>query len=130
MILVDTHVVLWLAFSQERMSRTARAAIDKSREGGRGLAISDMSLLELAKVASKGALELDISVESFLQDVESRFVVLPMNSRVCAKAMALPATFPKDPGDRVIAATALAEGLALITADEHIRNSKVVQTIW
>lgn len=130
MILVDTHVVLWLAFSQERMSRTARAAIDKSREGGRGLAISDMSLLELAKVAGKGALELDISVESFLQDVESRFVVLPMNSRVCAKAMALPATFPKDPGDRVIAATALAEGLALITADEHIRNSKVVQTIW
>ena len=130
MILVDTHVVLWLAFSQERMSRTARAAIDKSREGGQGLAISDMSLLELAKVTSKGALELDISVESFLQDVESRFVVLPMNSRVCAKAMALPATFPKDPGDRVIAATALAEGLALITADEHIRNSKVVQTIW
>jgi PIN domain nuclease of toxin-antitoxin system len=42
----------------------------------------------------------------------------------------LPATFSKDPADRVIAATALVGGLALITANEHIRNSKVVRTIW
>jgi PIN domain nuclease of toxin-antitoxin system len=129
-ILADTHVVVWLAFAEERISRKARATIDQAREDAEGLAISDMSLLELARFGSRRGIELDISVESFLQEVESRFVVLPMNSRVCAKAMALPATFPKDPADRVIAATAITEGLALITADEHIRNSKVVRTIW
>ncbi len=129
-ILVDTHVVVWLAFAEERISRKARATINQVREDAEGLAISDMSLLELARFGSRRGIELDISVESFLQEVESKFVVLPMNRRVCAKAMALPATFPKDPADRVIAATALAEGLALITADEHIRGSKVVQTIW
>ncbi len=57
-------------------------------------------------------------------------MVLPMNSRVFSRAVSLPATFTKDPADRVIAATAITEGLALITADEHIRNSKVVRTIW
>lgn len=129
-ILADTHVVVWLAFAEERISRKARAAIDRVREDAEGLAISDMSLLELARFGSRRETELDISLESFLREVESKFVVLPMNSRVCAKAVALPATFPKDLADRVIAATALTEGLALITADEHIRSSKVVRTIW
>jgi PIN domain nuclease of toxin-antitoxin system len=129
-ILVDTHVVVWLAFAEERISRKARATIDQVREDAEGLAISDMSLLELARFGTGRGIELDISVESFLQNVESKFVVLPMNSRICAKAMALPVTFPKDPADRMIAATALAHGISLITADEHIRGSKVVHTIW
>ena len=129
-ILLDTHVVLWLAFSRERISRNARAAIHKAREGGKGLAISDMSLLEIARIATKGAIEPGISIDSLLKDVEAKFVVLPMNGSICARAVTLPATFPRDPGDRVIVATALAEGLALITADEHIRASKTVETIW
>jgi PIN domain nuclease of toxin-antitoxin system len=129
-ILVDTHVVVWLAFAEERISPKARTAIDQAREDAEGLAISDMSLLELARFGSRRGIEMGISVESFLQEIESKFVVLPMNSRVCTKAVALPATFPKDPADRVIVGTALAEGLALITADQHIQRSKVVQTIW
>ncbi len=32
--------------------------------------------------------------------------------------------------DRIIAATALAENIPLITADQHIRRSRVVKTIW
>jgi len=129
-ILVDTHVVVWLAFDPHEISRKAKQAIEGARENGGGLAISDITLLELAALVSQGRIRLDISVESFLQEVESRFVVLPMNSRVCARAITLPGTYPKDPADRIIGATALVEGLPLLTADREIRRAGVFQTIW
>ena len=130
MILVDTHVVVWLAFDQNRLSKKARAAIDDARKNGQGLAISDISLLELASLASKGRIHLNITLESFLQEVEARFIVLPISGRACARAIGLPATYPKDPADRIIAATALVEGLSLLTADHEIARSKVLRTIW
>jgi PIN domain nuclease of toxin-antitoxin system len=42
----------------------------------------------------------------------------------------LPEKFPQDPSDRLIAATAMVEGMSLVTADLRIRQSKVVETIW
>ena len=130
MILVDTHVVVWLAFDQDQISRKARAAIDNARRSGDGLAVSDITLLELATLASKGRIQLDISLESFLQEVEARFVVLPISGRACVRAIGLPAAYPKDPADRIIGATALVEGLSLLTADREIRRSKALPTIW
>ena len=130
MILVDTHVVVWLAFDQNQLSKRARAAIDDARKNGDGLAISDITLLELAVLANKGRIHLAISLESFLQEVETRFVVLPISGRACARAIAFPTAYPKDPADRIIGATALVEGLSLITADRSILRSKVVATIW
>jgi len=129
-ILVDTHVVVWLAFNQDQISKKARVAIDDARKNADGLAISDITLLELAMLASQGRIRLNISLESFLQEVESRFVVLPITGRACARAIGFPATYPKDPVDRIIGATALVEGLSLLTADREIRRSRAVQTIW
>jgi PIN domain nuclease of toxin-antitoxin system len=129
-ILVDTHVVVWLALDQTQLSKNARAAIDDARRNGEGLAISDITLLELAVLLSKGRIRLDISLESFLQEVEARFVVLPISGRACVRALGLPATYPKDPADRIIGATALVEGLSLLTADRAIRRSRALHTIW
>jgi len=129
-ILVDTHVVVWLAFDQDQISTKGRTAIDNARRNGDGLAIADITLLELATLVSKGRIQLDISLESFLQEVEARFVVLPISGRVCVRAIGLPAAYPKDPADRIIGATALVEGLSLLTADREIRRSKALQTIW
>lgn len=130
MILVDTHVVLWLTSDPAKLSRKARIAIEEARKNGEGLAICDITLLELTMLASKGRIHLGISLESFLQEVEARFVVFPITGRACARAMGFPAAFPKDPADRIIGATALVEGLSLITADREIHRSKVVHTIW
>ena len=129
-ILVDTHVVMWMALEGDRISQNANAAIENARRNGEGLAISDITLLELARLSSKGRIDLYPGVEVFLQEVESRFAVMPMSARACVRAMGLPATFPKDPADRIIVGTALVEGMALITADREIRRSKVVLTIW
>jgi PIN domain nuclease of toxin-antitoxin system len=129
-ILVDTHVVVWLVLDAERVSAKARSAISEARKSANGLAISGISLLELATLASKGRIQLNTSLESFLQEIESRFIVLPISGRVCARAIALPATYPKDPADRIIGATALVEGLSLVTADREIRRSRALQTIW
>ena len=130
MILVDTHVVLWLALEPARISRKAAAVIEETRQTGRGLAISDMTLLEIAVIESKRRVQLSTSLETFLTEVESRFVVLPITGRICVRAMALPAAYPKDPADRIIGATALVEGISLVTADKDIRKSKVLRTIW
>jgi len=129
-ILLDTHAVLWLTTDPAKLSGKAKLAIEDSRKSGDGLAISDITLLELATLASKGRIHLSISLESFLQEVEARFVVLPISGRACARAMGLPTAYPKDPADRIIRATALVEGLSLITADREIHRSKVVNTVW
>ena len=130
LILVDTHVVVWLAFDQNQISKKARATIDQARDLGDGLAISDITLLEVGTLASRGRIQLGITLESFLQEIEARFVVLPITGRACARAMGFPASYPKDPADRIIGATALVEGLSLITADREIRRSRLVPTIW
>ena len=130
MILVDTHVVVWLAFDQDRLSKKARVAIDDARQNRDGLAICDITLLELATLFRKGRIRLEIGLESFLEEVEARFVVLPISGRACARSLGLPATYPKDPADRMIGATALVEGLPLLTADSEIRQARAVHTIW
>lgn len=130
MILVDTHVLVWLAFDPGRLSPKAKTAIDNARKDGKGLAICDITLLELATLVSKGRIELALGLESFLREVEARFVVLPITGRACVLALALAASYPKDPADRIIAATAIAEGLPLLTADREIRRSRALNTIW
>jgi PIN domain nuclease of toxin-antitoxin system len=129
-ILLDTHIVVWLAFDQDQISRKARASIDDARKNGDGLAICDISLFELAMLVNRRRIRLDISLESFLREVEARFVVVPITSRACVQAIGLPAAYPNDPVDRIIGATAMVEGLTLLTADRAIRRSKAFRTIW
>ncbi|MGB8581918.1 MAG: type II toxin-antitoxin system VapC family toxin [Candidatus Sulfotelmatobacter sp.] len=130
MILLDTHVVIWLADDVTRISKKAEAAIVRARQDGDGLAISAVTLLELAMLSSKGRIQLKVSLESFMSNVEARFLVLPITGRICVQAFDLPTNYPKDPVDRIIGATGMVEGLSLVTADRAIRNARVLTTVW
>ena len=130
MILLDTHVVIWLAQDHPRISSRARDAITKSREGGQGLFVSSITLLEVARLATQKRLQLTPNLEAFLWELERRFTVLPITGSICVQAFEFPASYPKDAADRVIGATAVIEGLKLVTADQAIRQSKAVPTIW
>ena len=130
MILFDTHVLLWLSVDPGKLSSRARVAVENARKNGEGMAISDITLLELATMARKGRLQLNMTFESFLQEIEARFTILPITGRACVRTTTLPAAYPKDPADRVIGATTLVEGLTLLTADREILRSKAIPTIW
>lgn len=130
MILLDTHVVIWLASGDARLSKKAKTAIEQARHSDRGLAISDFTLYEISMLFRKKQIGLVMSLESFLFDVENHFVVLPITGRICATAFSLPSSYPKDPADQIIGATALVESLSLVTADRAIRESRAVPVIW
>jgi PIN domain nuclease of toxin-antitoxin system len=130
LIMADTHVVVWLALEPSRIASKAKALIEETRQGGAGIAISDITLMEITMLERKARIKLDTSLETFLSEIEARFVVLPITGRVCVRTLLLPATYPSDPADRIIAATALVEGIPLITADRDIQRSKAIRTVW
>jgi PIN domain nuclease of toxin-antitoxin system len=129
-ILLDTHIVVWLVLSPEKLSKNGVSAIRQERNGHGGLAISGITLYEIALLAAKGRVNLRTSPESFVREIEDQFVIKPITGRICTETMRLPDGYPKDPMDRMIGATAMVEGLTLITADAAIQRSKAVATIW
>lgn len=130
LILLDTHVVIWLAQDYQRISTKAQAAIRDARKRERGLAVSCITLVEIARLASRGRIQLTPDAETVLSEVEDRFVVLPITRNIALQAFELPERYPNDPADRIIGATALIEDVPLITADARIRKSHAVPTLW
>jgi PIN domain nuclease of toxin-antitoxin system len=129
-ILLDTHVILWLALEPEKISRRATVFLQEARDSGVAMAISPVSLYEIARLAGRGRVNLRFPTDAFLRRVEVNFRVQPITVPVAIAAGQFADPFPGDPADRIIAATALIEGMPLVTADERIRRSKVVKTIW
>lgn len=129
MILLDTHVLVWAVAEPKRLSHGATGAIRRSRTQG-GLAISAITLWELASLVARGGIQaygtVEASVRLFVEDVTVR----PITPEIAALASQFPEEFPRDPADRIISATARAEGLTLITRDENIRRSPLLRTLW
>lgn len=130
MFVLDTHVVVWSLLEREKVSSHAISVIREARAQGSGLAISDVTLYELTGLIVRNRIQLQVSLESFLHEIEMKFTVLAITREIAALAWQFPDTYPKDPMDRLIGATAVVQGLPLITADERIRKSKAVHTIW
>ena len=129
-MLLDTHVIVWLSSNPSQISFRARSAIKEAYESGSALSISPVSLYEISFLASRNRIQMDFPIEEFLFQITSKFQLKPITARVAIEGVRFPSTFPGDPMDRIIAATALTEGIPLVTADERIRRSKVVKTIW
>lgn len=131
MILLDTHVLLWLAAEPARLSRAAASAIRRSLRSG-GIAIASISLWEIAVLFAKGRLRARGTTEASLESIlkATGVSVREITPTIAALATQFPADFSADPAARLIAATARAEGLTLVTRDERLRSSAVVRTVW
>ncbi len=129
MKLADTCTILWLTEDTKKLSLVANQALRLARLEG-GIALSAMSLLEIARLQQKGRIELRINVLDYLKHLEKLCVILPINAEIALLAVTFSARFPKDPANRTIAATAIHYGLPLVTSDKRIRASNEVTCIW
>lgn len=107
MILLDTHVLLWMESGNERLGANARQAIDRAWEVGEA-AVSAISFWEVAMLESKGRLELKLYFHSWRRDLLQRGLVeVAVDGGTALRAGQL-AGIHGDPADRLIIATALA----------------------
>ena len=130
MILADTHVVLWLALEPRQISPVAAKALAEARLTGRGVAIADITIWEIAQMTRKGRVDLQTPLASFLRSVESAYRVLRVTGEIATRGVGFGDSYPRDPADRLIGATAVVHGLRLVTKDEPIRKSGEVDCIW
>ncbi len=118
MILLDTHVILWLRLGDDRLGPLARREIDQAWQSG-GLAVSAISFWEIAMLKSKNRISFPENLELWRRiQLEQGMVEIPMDGKTGMRAANLP-DFHPDPADRLIVATAL-EGHHLVTADTRI----------
>jgi PIN domain nuclease of toxin-antitoxin system len=128
-ILLDTHVLVWTIADSKRLSRTASKEIERSSRHG-GLAVSAITLWELAHLVTRGKIQAYGTVEASVRLLTEGVTIKPITVEIAALANQFPDDYPGDPADRLIGATARAEGLTLVTRDENIRRSPLIRTVW
>jgi PIN domain nuclease of toxin-antitoxin system len=128
-ILLDSHVLIWAVADSKRLSKAAASAIRRARRGD-GLAVSAITAYEVAWQIASGRIQgygtVETSALRFLEGVTVR----PITPEIAALAAQFPEDYPRDPADRLIGATARAEGMTLVTRDERIRRSPLIRTVW
>ena len=131
MILLDTHAWLWLCLEPRLLSTAAARAVRGAVDGG-GVAVASITLWEVAMLLARGRVIPQGTPETWLGALIDRsgVVVKEITPAVATLATHFPDDFPSDPADRIIAATARSEGMALVSRDERLRASRLVETIW
>ncbi|MFZ3341156.1 MAG: type II toxin-antitoxin system VapC family toxin [Terriglobales bacterium] len=129
MILLDSHVLIWAVSDSKHLSIPAASAIRRARRSG-GVAVSAISAYEVAWQIASGRVQGYGTVEAALLRFLVGVTVRPITPEIAALATQFPEDFPRDPADRIIGATARAEGMTLVTRDERIRRSPLVRTVW
>ncbi len=131
MILLDTHVWLWLLHEPNRLSDAAQAVIDKE-ELQNGLLVSVISVWEIAVKSSIGKLDIPLPIQEWykLAQTHSGVVIEPLSPIDAIASTQLPGDFHKDPADRILVAIAMRYEIPLVTRDTKIIDYPHVQTIW
>jgi PIN domain nuclease of toxin-antitoxin system len=128
-ILLDTHVLVWAVDDSKQLSRAAASAIRRASHDG-GLAVSAITVWELASLLVKGRIRAYGTVEASVRLLLEEVAVRPITPEIAALAAQFPDDYSRDPADRLIGGTARAEGLTLVTRDENIRRSPLIRTLW
>lgn len=127
-ILLDTHALHWWSAEPDRMSRKAATAIAEADT----LAVADISWFELAWLARHERISLSIPMHSWLTRLATQVRTMPVTPAIAAAAVSLPNSFPGDPADRLIYATAIENGWRVVTKDRRLRSHRHPRpvTLW
>jgi PIN domain nuclease of toxin-antitoxin system len=131
LILLDTHAWVWWTAEPARLSAAAISAIEAARRSGEVL-VSAISVWEVSLLVSRQRLRLTMEVEDWIAHSEAlpslRFV--PVDHHIARRSVFLPPPLHPDPADRIIAATAIARGVPLVSRDRRLRDYAPLETIW
>jgi PIN domain nuclease of toxin-antitoxin system len=131
-IVIDTHVLLWwFGGEHQRLSRSAKEALDAERHGGT-IAVSSISAWEIAILVARRRIGLSTDVLGWLRTVGhvEAITFVPIDNEIAVRSTQLGDDFHKDPADRYIVATSQKLAAPLVTADEKIRRYSSIRTIW
>jgi PIN domain nuclease of toxin-antitoxin system len=112
-VLLDTHVVQWWSAEPQRLSQVATEALSEADE----LAVAAISWFELAWLARHERIVVTLPVRSWLEQLAGQIRTMGITPAIADTAVSLPSTFPGDPADRLILATAVEHGMKLVTKD-------------
>jgi PIN domain nuclease of toxin-antitoxin system len=128
LIVVDTHALVWQLNADSKMGRRARARLERALTGDR-LAVSAVTFWEISLLARRGRLRLETTATHFRWRVlEMGIRELTLSGAIALQAADL-APALVDPVDCFVAATAIAHGAALMTADTRLFDAGVVDVI-
>jgi PIN domain nuclease of toxin-antitoxin system len=116
-VLLDTHALHWWSAEPQQVSARARAALERADE----LAVASISWYELAWLARRERIVVSVPIRTWLQGLAAHVRTIGTTPAIADTAVALPSSFPADPADRLIFATAIEHDLRLITKDRAIR---------
>jgi PIN domain nuclease of toxin-antitoxin system len=127
---LDTHIWIWWIRGSSDLPLRERDALDSLPADNRPT-ISAISLWEFGNLVAQGRLEIEGSVEDWLEIAAAPTTVnvQPITPRIIAEMNRLPDSFHRDPADRLIVATARALGLPLATKDRKIRAARLTK-LW
>ena len=128
MIILDTHIWIWLVSESPRLTAQHREFIDTHQASGLGLSI--ISAWEVAKLVEKKKLVLSLSVDEWLNYAlhYPGIQVLPLTIPIIVQSTQL-LGFHNDPSDQIIVATAIIHQCPLLTVDKKILAYPEVQTL-
>lgn len=120
-LLLDTHVLIWLAEGVETLPPASRKRIDEAAQKG-GIAVSGISFWEVAMLDRHGRIALSTPLDEWRRVVlrTPGFAEIPVSGDVGIEAVGLPGSFHADPADRILVATARLFGLTLGTRDRRL----------
>ena len=130
-VLADTHAILWYLTADKRISRSATTALDNATTAGDAIFVSAITMVEIQYLVEKGRLSVDDQriVVAAVDDVRNPARLVPVDRIVVDALGQVNRDEVPDMPDRIIAATALALGVPLLSRDRKIRASRV-ETIW
>ena len=128
--LLDSHVLDWAQRDTDRLSRVVLALLEDAKPGE--LAVSDVTLSELARHLALGKIVSTLSPDQWLRAALTDIEVLPVTPEIALRAAFL--DWPhRDPCDRHIVATAAEHKLPLLSIDGKIHaltGVRGLKVIW